>query len=383
MAIEWKILNNTTVNRKLFLASLLLTFSVSPCLAKTPQAIPQATPQKKLQPVVEKKDKPLEQIINEMEVKEVAKKRKKEDKKGIFSVVLENDLFTGTDRGYTNGIRFSYATSEENMPKLVRNAASYLPMLAKDGKKRIIVAAGQSMFTPADITTPEAQPNDYPYSGWLYSSFGINSDTDDTLDTALLTLGVVGPSAQGEQTQKFVHHQVAGAKQPQGWSHQLHDEPGIIFSYERKWRNVFEISPLGIQIDAIPQTGINLGNISTNASIGTIFRIGRDLPSDYGPPRIRPGLPGSDFFIPSKEINGYLFCALEGRAVARNIFLDGNTFQHSQSVEKRILVGTLQLGATLAYKNTRISYTHVFVSQEFKGQVQNPQFGAVTVSYRF
>lgn len=350
--------------KKIFLIILIIITTSLPAFSQTTQ------------PQIVKKD-------DEVEVKEVAKKRKNNDNKGIFSFILENDKFTGTDRGYTNGVRFAYTTSEENMPFLVRNAASYLPLLSQDGKKRIAVAAGQSLFTPSDITTNAPQTNDYPYAGWLYGSFGITSDTDKTLDSAILTLGIVGPSAMGEQTQKFVHHQVAGAKQPQGWSHQLHDEPGINFSYERKWRNIFEISPLGIQIDSIPQTGINLGNVFTNASVGTTFRIGLDLPSDYGPPRIRPGLPGSDFFIPSKKINGYLFCSIEGKAVARNIFLDGNTFQNSASVEKRIFVGTLQLGATVTYKDVRISYAHVFVSQEFKGQNQNPQFGAVTLSYRF
>jgi hypothetical protein len=42
-----------------------------------------------------------------------------EDDKGIFSIALENDLFTGTDLGYTNALRLSYTSSEKNMPSFV------------------------------------------------------------------------------------------------------------------------------------------------------------------------------------------------------------------------------------------------------------------------
>jgi lipid A 3-O-deacylase len=161
----------------------------------------------------------------------------KPDDKGIFGVVFENDLFTGKDAGYTNGIRFSYTSSEEQMPTFVRSASNYLPLLNRDGKKRITVALGQSMYTPQDITKADFTANDFFYAGWLYGSLGIISDADTMFDNVVLTLGMVGPSAQAEQTQKFVH-QVVGSPESQGWSHQLKDEPGVMLSYERHWRDI-------------------------------------------------------------------------------------------------------------------------------------------------
>src|SRR5256885_15874840 len=74
-----------------------------------------------------------------------------------------------------------------------------------------------------------------------------------------------------------------------------------------------------------------------------IGRIGFDLPDDYGPPRIEPGLPGTNFFEPTAAFGWYLFAGVDGRAIARNIFLDGNTWQTSRGVEKIPLVGDLQL----------------------------------------
>ncbi len=305
-----------------------------------------------------------------------------EDNKGIFTLAVENDIFTGTDLGYTNGIRLSYISSEKQMPNFIRQASNYLPLLNRQGKKRISVALGQNMYTPSDITKSEFLPNDFLYAGWLYGSLGIISDNGSTYDNAVLSLGVVGPSARAEQTQKYVHH-VVGSPQPQGWNHQLKDEPGINFAYERKWRKILEARPFGVGVDITPHLGTALGNVNTNIATGATFRIGYDLPSDYGPPRIRPNLPGSDFFIPTKKIGGYLFSVVELRAVGRNIFLDGNSYQSGPSLHKRTMVKTLQLGATLTFTDLRISYTQVYVTKEFKGQKSGTDFGAVTLSYRF
>ena len=304
-----------------------------------------------------------------------------EDDKGIFNFILENDLFTGTDLGYTNGVRISYISSETKMPNFIREASSYLPLIKK-GKKRISVAAGQSMYTPSDITKSEFTPNDFLYGGWLYGSLGIVSDTGQIFDNVVLTLGVVGPSSRAEESQKYIHHLI-GSPQPQGWNHQLKDEPGINFAYERKWRQLFEAKAFGVGVDIMPHIGANLGNVDTNASAGATFRFGYDLPSDYGPPRIRPTLPGSDFFIPTKKISGYLFSVVEARAVGRNIFLDGNSFQDGPNLHKRTMIGNLQIGAAITYKDARISYTQVYITKEFKGQKNTSEFGAINFSYRF
>lgn len=309
-------------------------------------------------------------------------KKLTEDDKGILTISLENDLFIGRDSGYTNGAYISYTSSEKGMPSYIRKASNYIPLLNKDGKKRISISAGQNIYTPSDITKSEFQENDFLYAGWLYGSLGILSDNGNYLDNAVMTLGVVGPSARAEQTQKTIHN-FTGALKPEGWDHQLKDELGVNFAYERKWRHIAEAKPFGVGVDVIPHVGTNLGNVYTNAAIGTTFRFGYDLPVDYGPPRIRPNLPGSDFFIPTKKLSGYLFTTAELRAVGRNIFLDGNSFQNSPSVDKRKIVKTLQYGATVVYNDVRVSYTNIFVSREFKGQKNSTEFGAITLSYRF
>jgi lipid A 3-O-deacylase len=117
--------------------------------------------------------------------------------------------------------------------------------------------------------------------------------------------------------------------------------------------------------------------------VGATFRVGYDLPADYGPPRIRPSLPGSDFFIPAENAGGYLFATVGERAVGRNIFLDGNSFRDGPNVDKKHLVSSLQVGVAGTYEQTRISYTQVFMSKEYKTQADNSEFGVLTLSYRF
>ena len=304
------------------------------------------------------------------------------DDKGIFSFTLENDYFVGEDNGYTNGFLISYLSPEANIPEWLETASSYFPFFAKNGHKRYGLTFGQAMFAPDDLRRADLIEEDRPYAGFLYGSIGMLTDTGYRLDHLQLSIGMVGPSSVAEETQKFVH-KVIDSIDPKGWNNQLKDELGIILTYERKWRGIYQLNPYGWGIDATPHIGASLGNIHTYAAAGITFRVGYDLPSDYGPPLIRPNLPGSDFFMPNDGLGWYLFAGLEGRAVARNIFLDGNTFKDSHSVEKNHFVGSLQAGIAVTYENIRIAYTHIFRTKEFKGQDNADEFGAITISYRF
>ncbi|MCE3231906.1 MAG: Conserved exported protein of unknown function [Rickettsiaceae bacterium] len=317
---------------------------------------------------------------NEEKPEEVT--RKYVDKKGIVTLAWENDMFAGEDNHYTNGARISYLSGEERIPHWLQRVANFFPMISKRGHKRWHLDIGQSMFTPSNITDPDPQRYDRPYAGWLYGGIGIISETGKRLDSLLLTLGMVGPSSLAKQTQKTVHSAI-GSPDPKGWNYQLKDEPGAVLTYERKWRELYELGNSGFGVDITPSIGASAGNVFTNAGIGAVIRLGYDLPADYGPPLIRPNLPGSDFFLPRRSVGYYIFAGVDGRAVARNIFLDGNTFRDSQSVDKETFVGGLQLGAAISFKDARIAYTHVINTKEFTTQKHHDEFGAVTVSMRF
>lgn len=305
------------------------------------------------------------------------------DNKGTLSVTFENDVFSGRDDGYTNGFRASWTTGADRVPFLLAPIANAIPTFPVDGNKRVSYAIGQSMFTPGDIEAYALQPNDRPYAGWLYGTVGLISDTGSQFDTLELTLGMVGPASLAHPTQRLVHEYITDSPLPRGWYHQLDNEPGIILSYDRKWRSFYQFSALGHGVDFTPGVGASLGNVMTDAKMGATFRVGRNLPSDYGPPRVRPALSGSDYFIPTKGFGWYIFAGAEGRYVARNIFLDGNTFSDSHSVDKENWVGDVQTGIALTYNDWRVAYTHVFRTKEYETQENAESFGAFTVSKQF
>ena len=114
-----------------------------------------------------------------------------------------------------------------------------------------------------------------------------------------------------------------------------------------------------------------------------MLRLGCNLRSDVGPPAISPSFPGSAYFRTRSSWSGYLFAGVEGRLMARNIFLDGNTFQDSHSVQRRIGVGDLQVGAALRYRNVRVSFANVYRSKEFDGQQEPTEYGAINLTFLY
>lgn len=309
--------------------------------------------------------------------------------KGVWNGLWENDAFTtgNRDRHYTNGLRLSYITTEGSVWGWVESGARALPFFIEDGALRASFALGQNLYTPGDISNPLPVEGDRPYAGWLYAATGLLADNGRVLDSVELSLGMVGPSAFGEEVQTWIHR-VIDSPTPRGWEHQLHDEFAVLLSRERKWRSGRKLDHLpllgamGLEVDAMPHLGTALGNVLIQASGGGSVRIGHDLPSDYGPPRIRPSLPGSEFFAPTRRFGWYLFTGLELRAVLRNLFLDGSTFGHSMSVDKRILVADLQAGLAVTWDPVRFVFTFVMRSEEFHGQDGADLFGAFSLGVR-
>jgi lipid A 3-O-deacylase len=311
------------------------------------------------------------------------------DEAGILSVQVENDLWgNGTDRHYTHGTRISYLSSEET-PAWLKRAVAYVPVFNRRGHLRTSYAVGHSIFTPEDITRRDLVEDERPYAGWLYGAIGLISDHrvrdgslhTGRLDSLELNLGVVGPSALAEDTQSAVHR-IIGSPQPQGWRHQLHDELGVMLVYDRQWQAQYVNEVYGLGVDLTPHLGGTLGNVLTSLSCGATLRVGRDLPSDYGPPSIRPSLPGSGFFRPTEDFGWYLFAGVEGRYVLHSIFLDGNTFHSSHSVDREPWVGDLQAGLVLTWREIRLSFTNIFRSDEFAEQKSPTEFGSISISLR-
>jgi lipid A 3-O-deacylase len=315
---------------------------------------------------------------------------------GRILLMEENDYFASNDdRHYTQGMRASYlsgpVTPNDGWDQPYGWLGDNLPIFGGSDRKRKYewTVIGQSMFTPTDLVGTNPAYKDRPYAAWLYTGAGLLQETKHsgyhTLENAELLMGVVGPAALGGVTQNDFH-QFIGVNSTLGWKNQLHNEPGLIASYERKWR--FQEPLLGnLAVDATPELGASGGNVLTYGEVGGMVRFGQNLAADFGPDRIRPSLSGTGWFDPD-QLNGdlgwYVFLGSQGRAVGQNIFLDGNTFASSPSVDKKHLVADFMGGASLFWSSAiRVDFTVTQRTKEFYGQQGHPdRFGGVNLAFQ-
>jgi lipid A 3-O-deacylase len=285
------------------------------------------------------------------------------------TLISENDAYFNIgDRHYTNGLYLSLTT-----PPRAGNAGF---------NHRYSFFLGQSIFTPQDLLLDSPDPDDRPYAGWLYAGVRMYRESTAVLDRFDISLGVVGPSSGAEAVQSWFHalNMFGGSVKPRGWASQLHDEPAAVLSAQRTWRVTLTEGFLDGEL--LPEANLALGNVFTYAGVGTSLRVGLNLRADWGAPRIQPALQGSDFV--DRDAAGsfawYIFAGIEGRAIARNIFLDGNTWKDSPSVSRETFVADYNLGLAVIGGPFAVRLSYTERTREFETQRSNDKFGSLNLS---
>ncbi len=319
------------------------------------------------------------------------------EKHQTFILYFENDIFGGTDRHYTNAIRLTWLSQDlteydedTRLPRWGLPLIRKLPLINRPGFQRNVgLSLGQNIYTPENISRKDLIKDDRPYAGWTYLSLTFHVKNTVKLDVFEVTMGIVGPSSLAEETQRIIHGWIE-SKDPKGWDHQLRNEPGLIIGWQRNWRLFNKGMGSGFGFDVIPHIGGVVGNVATFANIGGEMRIGYNLPFDFGTSFIRPGSgieAPADMTDPRlrrrKNFGIHLFADVDGRAVARNIFLDGNTWKESHRVHRKPWVVDMAAGFSILYKRLKLSYAHVYRTKEFDGQDQSQLFGSVTLAVTF
>nr|WP_207063680.1 lipid A deacylase LpxR family protein [Motiliproteus sp. SC1-56] len=312
------------------------------------------------------------------------------------NLYFENDLFAETDQNYTNGIRVSAISpnldSFRQDPLLapwVRSLNHHLRFLYSNREgdsclsRRLVLTLGQTIYTPQDIDATEVVEDERPYAGWLYGGVAYHLRSDGHLESLGFNLGVVGPLAFGEQAQNFIHD-LRGFKRFKGWDNQLKNEPGVqlLYEFKQKWAD----SGPGLGVDLIAHGGGSLGNVATYLNAGVEGRLGWNLPDDFGTSAVRPGsdnsAPDSAWDPRGPERWGWhLFVSSDVRLVLRDIFLDGNTFTDSHSVDKNPLVGDIYAGFSIHYRRLKLSYARVMRTREFDEQDSLHRYGSLSLSW--
>lgn len=311
----------------------------------------------------------------------------------VFTLYFENDFFSGTDRHYTNGTKLSWISgdlSDWNQEGWRQRSLEAVPFVNDPGtQKNFGFAVGQNIYTPRDQDRTIPDPNDRPYAGWSYLEFSLLSKSPRQLDIITVQLGIVGPHSYAKEVQTTVHAWLNDGI-PNGWDHQLHDEPGLNLIGERRWRAFGRALDGLLGVDFVPHVGFSLGNIQTFANAGASARLGYNLPSDFGVDLIRgagvvntPIDDNDPRLSDSMRYSFFVFGGVDGRAVARDIFFDGNTFEDSPSVDKEPFVADFAWGVGAVLGRWQLTYMHVLRTREFKHQPEYNRFGSVTISRTF
>jgi hypothetical protein len=301
--------------------------------------------------------------------------------RGFVSLIWENDIFDGEDKKYTNGAFLRYTAPEGRLHAWARGLRGATEGFLPPAEWRMAYGLGHAMFTAADITDPDPPETDRPYAAAFVGSASLFADSGDRLDSLTLDLALVGPAALGEEIQSWVHDNILG-DEPKGWDTQLENELAFRVLYEQTRRVALPDPGGGFQIDVLPRASVALGTLETSAGAGAMLRIGENLRADYGPDRVRRGVAGPGFAGGGGR-GWQLYAGLDGLAVARNLFLDGNTFRDSRSVDREPIVAEATVGAAYVWDDVVLSYTHVIRSEEFETQEEPAAFGSLNLRIAF
>ena len=303
-----------------------------------------------------------------------------EDPRHTITFQLENDSTrTGSDDYYTSGGRIAYISPTGQVPEALASLGHLLP---GGGQQRFALELSQNIFTPLNDKLANPPLNDRPYAAVLLGTISLIQDTDTTRTALALGLGVIGPGALGKQVQNGFHDLI-GQGSIGGWSTQIPNQPVIQLTVDRTWR-----IPLGgisgLETDVLPSVSAGAGTFRIYGQAGGTLRLGQGLQSDFGAPRIRPGLTGTDAYTPTRPFAWYVFAGVDGQAVAWDETLDGLPFATSRHVSRVPFVGEFQAGFTLMAFGARFTAMQVLQSDEFRTQGNGLfQFTSASVSVKF
>ncbi len=310
---------------------------------------------------------------------------------GALTITLENDVFTGSDNNYSNGVGISWVSNsidtydEQSLVRRWGALWSVLPFVGDSGYRTYVAwSIAQEMFTPDDIENPHPPLDDQPYAGVLYLDSVIYAKRERWAHAWQLRIGVVGPASHAEDVQRWIHSAI-GSHKPQGWSTQLPNEP--IFNVGYTGSYMLAGGDLGGSASwrVIPVANAGLGNYFTGAGLGLYGEIGWNLVDAMGGTALRQGF-NTASTVGVGPVTGWsvsLSGGISGYGIARYLPLDGTLFRDSRSVDSEPFVGMGTLGLSVRHKDFVFFAGRSYFTKTFATERRNPEFGTMSLSWYF
>jgi len=292
---------------------------------------------------------------------------------------FENDADIRTDRAYTQGGQLYALMHRED----VNDSWLQIPFMSAYNREQFIsFSVGQQMFTPDDLNDSIAIKGQQPYAGWLYFQTSLHQSSTHHLDSLSLKLGVVGQHAYMEEVQKFIHWLI-GSPDPEGWDNQLGPKLGVQLDYIHKWRYIPD-DFWDLESDVIPFASGELGTISIEGSAGAQWRVGYNIPNDYGESTMDEygvsGILTTDTlsYRHKSKWSYYFNVGIGGSIVLYDYFLDGN-----ELVEKYYGRAFGTYGGTIRYSAFSMSYIRTHYTPLYTTQKGHTNYGSLQMAYHF
>lgn len=276
-----------------------------------------------------------------------------------FEVLLDNDLFSNTDRYYTNGVQLKYRSPAMAFWRI----NSIMPVNMKKSMEYNSIELHHAMYTPFTTKTPPLLKDDRPYAATLYLKFSRRSDSPEKgiSQRASFDIGMIGEAALGSYLQKGVHAGLPTNDEPLGWETQIGNDIIVNYNYEliRQFVSTGPFSAYSIW------TG-SLGTLNTSAGTGIGIKLGND---NY---LIAP-LPGT-FANLRQAGNKWRYSietAFTTRVVGYNSTLTGGLLNKNniyalkpQEIEPLLFIANATI--RMKYGRYGISLAQYYLSNEFK-----------------
>jgi len=281
-----------------------------------------------------------------------------------FWIEFDNDMFSNTDRYYTNGVVLGYSSPGLTTWRLNR-------LMINRNKNSVVhsaISLHHGMFTPLTTKEPPPLVNDRPYASTLYlrySRFSEDAEAGILLSSAI-EAGVIGDAALGQLLQKSIHAGIPSNDEPQGWETQIKND--IVLNYTIDIRK--QLAKSG-NAEVYAEGSATAGTLHTRAGMGIYAIAGRFIPGLTQVPENFSRLTQTDYNW-QYGIRG----GLEMRMVGYDASLQGGLLNRNNVFalkpdEIERLVAALNVGLFAGYKKFGLSISQYYLSPEFKSGKQH------------
>lgn len=272
-----------------------------------------------------------------------------------FHLTWENDVFTGTDRYYSQGIFLQYEHHNLNLKWL---NPFFLPV--PNIERTLKTGIEQRGYTPSTILSDTMLKGDRPYAATItYGArfFSRSRSRNYTLSWSIYG-GFIGKPAFGEYTQKTIHKWINSPK-PHGWQHQLNTS--FIMDASIGYTKLFFTRSRWVRME--------LGDLVRIGTLTNEMQIHGGLKLGYIGTRKQFYL----YYVPQLRIVAY-----DGTLQGALFVNPSNAALPAKSVER--LVSEQQIGVYLRYKPFFATAHFHYQSRVFKNAL-NHMWGGLTLGY--